>query len=516
MKNLFKKCDKLSYVLKLKVILFVCLLFSVYDAGAEHLISQSKVDSATTSTVVDDYSAVTSLVLDVTDVNAVMVTTSFETRKAAGILGRRVSFKLTSSAAGSSGVIVRDLGGAAYEARGLGTMVHVFDVSALSGPVIFELEHATGTVGEATITKASLNAISLTTAILKEDLPYSMKHVTAVTNATTVTSSSIPGTTTDVIPLYHMGDVFVTASLNADKITTDLGAGSWELQYRMGNSSTWFSLGTSISRTMLNNSGKGIISLVALLEDADKGNYYFRIAHRKESLSTTITSENVTLVAVGLTQKRGFFNGYQQTGETIETYSTAKEPAVSFDFRPYLDCEFYMHAQFMVTASDVADAPVFDLTMSDGLYDGMDHERFVVSATDVGSGGITGLAQGLVGQNIYTAGLRHATPDAGVTLYTGNIVLCGIELTDLPIYATGTDGLEVSNQRIYSAANKIIVESEGTEFKNVRVVDIAGRQIYKAGSNSNHFEIPIYRTGVYVVSLVQDGKETIKKVQVNL
>ena len=253
--------------------------------------------------------------------------------------------------------------GTGVESWGIGTLVHIFDTSTLSGNVTYVLEHSNKGVmdpGRNVFSSSRLTAVALTTEINNFELSNDVKRLDI--DETTILSDFQPvrGLTSDLLSLYAEGDFYVAASINSRSDGTDT-TGEYKLEYSIDAGNNWSDLGKEVRRSMGNNFDEGIISLVGLLQ-GNKGihsNYQFRISHRRVSGFNTIITNNANLVVVALSHSNGFFPTFYSEvstpGVSISGASTPSALVTSSEFTSVADIDgvgtnLFVHAQYRVSA----------------------------------------------------------------------------------------------------------------------------------------------------------------------
>jgi hypothetical protein len=116
-----------------------------------------------------------------------------------------------------------------------------------------------------------------------------------------------------------------------------------------------------MKRTMYNTYDDGIILLVGLLQGQNSGTTYrFRISHRRESGTNTITTNNTNLVAIALALGNGYFPSFYSelgtTGLNITGVSTPAAEVTSSSFIAAADItgvgpDLYVNAQYLISSS---------------------------------------------------------------------------------------------------------------------------------------------------------------------
>jgi len=435
---------------------YVCFLLFVFllivKANSQTLDGVTATGSATTNS--STFSTVTgaSVTVDVTNVDYVLLLSSFELQMISpGIENREASLRIVDNANPgtiNSGSFKRSLSAAKATDYGIGSIVHIFDVSASSGNKTYELQHAFSTTARTLTTSGTLVAISLSTATI--DLNNANQ---SVSSAVTMggTWSVVTGTETSVLTTTASGGFYVSASV--ESLTTTFNTSStaeWKLQYKKGAAGTWTDLSNSVQRSMSNTSDKGLISLVGYLPDnSSAGDYYFRIAHKRISATSTIQTTAANIVAVSLASASGVFPIYNASGTGLTTTSSTMTNAVTSTFTPDINTDVFIHSQYEITANALTNSPKYDLYVDNSILDGADQRRYVSSSSDIGSGASVSLAENLIADTEYQVSLRHASASSN-TLTTNNVLLTGFALTlnsgPLPVELLSFDAFQLFNE----------------------------------------------------------------------
>lgn len=369
--------------------------------------------------------------IDVSGVNAVMVLSSFDTRFDRGTDAREGLYKLTDGSSESQ-VIQQSLNSSGGMEIGIGTLVYIFDASAQSGQVNYILQHSSNS---RLLVKSSgtVVAIPLTTSASGVDLPHDLKSISSAvyTSATLNEWTPVSGLSTKGIQLASDGNVYVSASINC--FANGSGIGEWILQYS-SDQSIWIDIGSATSRSLTAARQYATASLSWIMENLVAGTHYFRIAHRQTQGSEgDVRTLNSNLIACGLiyeaipgtTRK---FPSFVHQKPSSSTSLTSMSPAISFSIDPANETDLFFQAQYVASADDDTDAAAYDLSIDQGILDGVDQSQHIPSATFTGGGGSVGFGSSLQVGTPYGISLRHQTA-FGTTLTTQNITLAGFQLS---------------------------------------------------------------------------------------
>lgn len=393
--------------------------------------------NGTTTSNIFETVGVGSVTVDVTGANKVYVIATFTSKTESGsaLAGYRTADNADPNNI-SSGEIHRSHNGT----YGIGSVVHLFDVSQLSGNRTYVLQHKTdaGTL----YTAYTLTAIVLFdgTDELNSDLKILSEPASVPASWETLIESSILSTT---------GGFYIAAVTNSQKTSgADLSVGEWKLQYIETSVTNWRDLSYTIPRST-SGTGMGVIKLVGFLPNNISGEYKFRVVHRKTVGEDPIISVRTQLVVIALGTENGFFPAFNAARASSTTSSTSLSSILEDQITPQSNTDIFLHAQYGCTSDGISNAPFYDVFVNkdaENILDGMDHYRALSNASDLGSGVASGLATGLESNQAYRVGLRHAST-TGRTLTTTGAYLCGFGLNRsslpfiAPITVNATDGL---------------------------------------------------------------------------
>ncbi len=407
-----------------KYFVFVIVIFAFeIVTNAQALPAVSATGSASTTS--SSFSTVTgaSVTINTTDVNAILVVSTFQLDMSeATAAERNAGLRIIDVADDNinSGEIHRSLSNAKSTDFGIGSVVYIFDVSALSGDRTYSLQHNMSNNRTLT-TNATIVAIAL-----KYGSEYLKNDVQRVSAPVSMSGSwtEVTGSTTTITSTFD-GGFYVAASIQSI-CTTAPAVGEWKLQYQI-DSGTWTDLTYAVERSMSNTSDIGIINLVGTLHDGSlAGEYKFRIAHRE--LSGVAITSVANIVAVSLGTIDGVFPVFLKQATEATTTSTSLENAVTTTMTPVANTKLFIHAQYEMSATAESNSPTFDLYVDNAMLDGSNQKRFLSSSSDYGSGASVGLSDELTADTTYIVSLRHAST-AEVTLSTNSISLNGFGLT---------------------------------------------------------------------------------------
>lgn len=460
---------KKSRTLILGLLLLFMFIQPTQGQNYDYLKSATATGSGTTTDNSQSWTDVVSVTIDVTNVNYVHVAASMNMRPDGDNTGNRTAIyniyrsDLTTDKSGIIRRQVSNSGESGVEGWGIGTLVHIFDVSTITGDKTFVLEHSNGGTSadnSNVFTSARLTAISLTTAINEYNLGNDVKRLDADVTIDTFEFAAVAGLTTDAISLPLTGDFYVTASING-KADESGSIAEYKLQYSADGGTNWTDFGKSVHRSMMSSSDDGIVSLVGLLLGREaSNNFKFRVAHRLSSGVATITTHNSNLVAIALTHNGGgyfpaFYKEVDATGVEITGVGTPPETVTSTTFTAAADINeigtgLFINTQFLVNGSNLDEKSDPKQRMRAGNQlcikgasevDMEEYYRYLPNNDNMGSGGFIGLMSDLEDGGSYTIGMKHqidyvSNPDAteDEILTTSQVILCGFQTYDQPYF----------------------------------------------------------------------------------
>lgn len=430
------------------LILSFCVCFYAYTQS----LSSAKIETTgnTNSTSFVTVNGTSSVSLDVTDVNKVLV------------VGTLTSKTISGNSTGSYRICdisdPENINSGNFELThtskdGIGTVVYVFDVSGYSGNRTWAFQHCTD-AGEIS-TSCSLTAIALYdgadnlvsgTATLATPLELN-------SNLETVCSISAIELVSNT---QNKGGVYIAASIQNQKTdggTTISASGQWVLQYKLSSESTWTNLNYFISRSPLGEQ-KGMVSLVAALPDnIGNGNYDFRVAHQKTAGTATFVTQKCNLVAVSLRTDNGYFPIFSSSKQYANTTSASLTPVLENIIIPQSNTDVFVHAQYAVQANGLTQSTKHDVTLSKSgsiVYDGTDFNKYLHNSSHKCSGSVSALIEDLDLDSIYCLSFRHASA-SGRNLNTSEtfLVCFGLDRSSIsfisPVTVNSTEGLKSSS-----------------------------------------------------------------------
>lgn len=519
------------------------------------LYSQDYLKSATNTgsgVTTDNSIAWTNLVttsIDVTGVSKILVTASINMRPdGSSTAGREGNYRIFSSALpDDSGIIkrqIKSINESGVESWGIGTLVHIFDVSSVASPSTFSvtLEHSNqgGSSSNRNVySSARLTAVALTTTANAYELSNDVKRINEGSEEVSSTSTSfsgVTGTLTNAISLPYKGSIYVMASINGR--SSAAGAiGEYQLETST-DGTNWSLLGRPVKRSMVNFFDDGIISLIGLLPNQNPGsNYQFRVAHRRISGTAPLITRNVNIVAVGLSHNGAYsfptFYIENITGSTISGVSTpdALVASTSFTSNNAISTELpdlFVSAQFLVSASGLLTSVnpyqrmrgKNQLFLDDGTTVLTDNAyyRYIPDNANFGSGGTIGLVENMTALTPYTIGMNHgveAISSSGTktaVLTTEEVILMGFQTFDQPSSTLSTNEEFLSEGlTLFSRDNKVILKSNKLIDANIKIYNILGQLVVEDKfKNQNEMSVNVNYNGI-VFGIIELKNRTFSK-----
>lgn len=413
--------------LKNRIIALLPFLFVLNNIFSQTLPSTSVQVSGSTSSNTFNTLNNGTVTLNVTGVNKVFVIANFSSRTNSGTA--KASYRIADEADPTSfkSNEIDISHNATFQS---GSVIHIFDVSSLSGNRTYAFQQSTdaGTV----TTHVTLTAIALYDG--NNQLEADMAH-----QAGQAVSGSVFSSVLTSQPVNSTAGFFVTAVLNGLKLTgIENTTNEWKIQYKSSASSTWLDLNLTIPAS-ITGTGSRAVSLTGFLPETFSGNYQFRVVHRKLIGSDTYLTEKTQLAVIALGTSGGYFPGFKTTNATASTTSTTLTSYLETSFTPSADTDLFVQSQSSCNSNISSNAPTFDIYLnkrSVNIFKSQDMFKAISGSTEFGGTVSTGKITNLQKDSTYNIGLRHAAT-SGSTLTTNNSVLCGFALTRInqPIIA---------------------------------------------------------------------------------
>ncbi len=451
--------------IKILLALFVILMMTLSTNAQDYLLSTSGTGDGTTTDNSKAWTDIASVTIDVTDMSNLLISVGINMRPdGVEITGREANYRIYRSddITDNSGIIKRQMvrnGETGDESWGVGTLVHIFDVSLLSGNKTFVLEHSNqgnSETGRNVYSNTKMTAVALTTKTNNYELSNDLKRLDADVTTTSATFVPVTGLTTSSISLPIDGDIFVSVSINGRSNGSSVA--EYILQYSTDDGANWADLGKPVKRSMINTWDDGIVSLVAMLQDQTAGSgFQFRVQHRRVSGTSTITTHYCNLIAVALAHSGddyfpSFYSELGTTGVNITGVSTSPSTVLSASLLTNFDINssgpnLFIGAQYLVSASNLDESTPQRMRAGNNLFvdDGTDvkleeYYRYIPDNSNYGSGGFFGLVTNLNENTEYIVGMKHqvayvSNPNDPVNedevLNSSQVILTGFQTYDV-------------------------------------------------------------------------------------
>jgi hypothetical protein len=379
--------------------------------------------------------------IDVTGVNKVYVIATFSSWMSEGTA---LTTYRTADLADPDNICSDEINRSNNATRGIGSVIHIFDVGAFSGERTYAFQFKTDA--------GTLNSVVTLTAIALFDGTDHLNcdHVN-LTGQAELTAEWQPLLTSDTVS--SSGGYYVASVTNSRKSSGgETVVGEWKIQFREVSDTLWNDLSYTIPRST-SGTGVGVINYVGALYNSITGNYQFRVVHRKTVGDDPVVSENTQLVVIGLGTDNGYFPVFISSQPLAVTSDTAFTSVLENYIKSQTNTDLFLHSQYGCSSDGTSDGPRYDLYMLDDAtvkYNGIDYHRSLANANDLGSGVISGFISSLEEDLSYRVSVRHAST-TGRTLTTNSAYLCGFGLTRSslpfinPVTVNATEGLTSSS-----------------------------------------------------------------------
>lgn len=549
-----------------KITLLIFTLFSLtfqISYGQDYLESVTSTGSGTTTDNSIAWTNITSVTIDVTNISNVLVTASINMRPdGTNTNSREANYRIYRSGAATdnSGLIRREIysnSETGVQSWGIGTLVHIFDTSGLSGTVTYRIEHRNTLSGanRNVFSNVQLTAVALTTEINGNELSNDVKRITTG-EAIPTTYAPVSGLTTDAISLPLAGDIYVAASINSTGVFSLFTSGDRVAEYKLEYSTdgiSWSDLGKPVKRNLYVASffgdgidDYGIISLVSVLENQDIGaTYKFRVAHKVTGgFAEFFQTQNSNIVAVALAHDNGYFQSFysevNSAGVSIINGTSPTEVTSSI-FTACTDiggigANLYVHSQYLISASNLNESAVppqrmrasNQLFLDNGTTEiaADTYLRYIDKNGRFGSGGFIGLAEDLDSGGNYTVSMKHAVdnisnPDGTLdeTLTTSEVILTGFQTYDKPDPSLGILDNELTEKlKIYSTPTTVEIRNEHPIDAEIKIYNTIGQLIstnYLNNEANTSITLNNHQKNILIVLIKIDGDVLAKKVILN-
>ncbi len=454
-----------SIITRSLCIIFLFFTTNLIAQNHDYLLTATNTGSGVTTDNSKAWTDLTSVTIDVSNISNVYLTAAINMRPdGSNTNGREGNYNIYQSdnTANNSGVIKRQMihnSEPGVQSWGVGTLIHIFDVSSLTGNKTFVLEHRNNGSSQTSrnvYSSARLTAVSLTTNTHSNELSHDNK--TLLTYVTTTSSNyvPIPGLETDAISLPFKGDIYVALSING-KASGSNTVAEYKLEYSTDNGITYNDLGKKVKRSMYNSYDDGMISLTAMIQDQAPGDQYkFRVLHERVSGTAIVSSGNANLVAIALAHEGGGYfpsiYSHEEAGNNITGVSTPAQKVTSTNFTSASDIgsikpQLFVSTQYLVTVTGLKTSVNSDqrmrgsnqLILSDAstTTSTEPYYRYISSNGSYGAGAFVGLTGTLDQQTTYAIRMNHdldyvSNPDAteDEVLTTSEVIMCGFQTFD--------------------------------------------------------------------------------------
>lgn len=365
-----------------------------------------------------------SVTIDVTNIDKVYVIVSFTSTTNSG--NALASYRVVDSSDSniSSEIIERTHNGT----PGVGSVIHSFDVSSFSGNRTYVFQHKTDA--------QTLNTSGVITAIGLNDGTYALNSFFSNNSS----SVEIPSTW-DVISesgsISSDGGFYVNAVINCQKTSgTAIAVAEWKLQYSIAGEDDWIDLSYTIPRSVT-GTGIGVIKLVGALSNSVTGSYKFRVMHRKTVGTDSYSTNKCLFSVISLGNQGGYFPVLVVSSPSSSTTSTSLTSLFDVEFTSSVNTDLFFHAQYGLQSNGTSNAPTHDVVVNKRnttVFDGLDFYRALSNSSDRGSGALSGLVSGIIGDSLYTLSFRHAsTFSRSLTTIGAYIVGIGMSRSSQPL-----------------------------------------------------------------------------------
>ena len=228
-------------------IFFLVSSLQDFAQNYDYLLTATDTGNGSTTNNSQAWTDLTSVTVDVTNISYLYLSATINmSPDGSNNSGREGNYNIYQSddPTNNSGIIKRQIiqnSEPGVESWGLGAIVHIFDVSALTGNKTFTLEHSNQSVssnGRNVYSFARLSAVALTTTINGHELSNDCKTLSTYVSTTSSTYTPIPGLESDAISLPFKGDIYVALSING-KANSGGTVAEYKLEYSTDNGATY-------------------------------------------------------------------------------------------------------------------------------------------------------------------------------------------------------------------------------------------------------------------------------------
>ncbi len=482
-------------------------LFLIIQVIISHAIFSQNLPNAssngTSSTTSTSFVNVTdaSVTVDVTNANKVLLiaTLTSKTSSGASTGGYRIADNSDNNI--NSGEFLHTHSGK----DGIGTIVHIFDVSSLSGNRTYAFQHKT--------TAQTLNTSATITAIVLYDGEYQLTNDIQQLGSPIVVSdsnwSSVVSKTNFNLPAQ--GGIYVAASVQNQKTSggTAVVSGEWILQYKKSSDSEWKNMNYPIFRAPLGEQ-IGMASLVGSLpNNTDAGNYDFRLAHRRITAPSEfdLVTQACNMVVVALGYENGYFPILSSTKPTASTTSTSLVPVIETVIKPQSNTDIFVHTQYGLRSNGTTEPCTHDIQLKKRgieISKSINYLKYIANNNHRCSGSTSVIFEDMEMDSVYNIDFRHASrPSRSMTTSETFMTIWGLNRSSLPfvspITVYASEGLSSASYSTIKAAfddiNSGLFRGEITIHVNDNTTETASCLINASGTGStNYSSILIYPT----------------------
>ena len=442
-----------------------------------------------------------SVTMDVTDANKVLLiaTLTSKTSSGASTGGYRIADNDDNSI--NSGEFQLTHSGK----DGIGTIVHIFDVSSLSGNRTYTFQHKTSA--------QTLNTSATITAIVLYDsdnqLVNDIQQLATPLAAEDSDWATVVSKTEFNLPAQ--GGIYVAASIQNQKTSggSAVVSGDWIMQYKKTGDSDWKDLNYPVFRAPLGEQ-IGMVSLVAALpNNTEAGNYDFRVAHRRTSGPSAhqLVTQACNMVVVALGYENGYFPILSSTKPTASTTSTSLVPVIETVIKPQTNTDVFVHTQYGLRSNGTTDPCTHDIQLKKRgieISKSINYLKYIANSSHRCSGSASFLLENMEKDSIYNIDFRHASrPSRSMTTSETYMTIWGLSRSSSPLVSPITvyasEGLSSASYSTFKAAiddiNSGLFRGEIIIHVNDNTTETAASIIDASGiGNTNYSSILIYPT----------------------
>ncbi len=435
---------KFGSLLILALLVSFSACFGQIQAGSGNP-AQTKTESVSMTTVGSPivFSSATSSSLN--NATAVLVVANIEGQVASSSDKNVTGYYELYDGSTSSAEISRFVVAKEYTDYGLAAVANIFTYGSSQTERNYSLRHRRESVAASRNVFSTGNMLAI---VLDDDnvtLPYSVKSISDETVTLAEGTKSIALTKTSAINLSNPAGIYLNVAFST--FGTVAHTGTWGIYTSTTVNGTYTLVpGGSITRSHNSNVDQsGAATITVLLENQSVGDHFFEVRH--STTAGTMTTRNLTLVAVGLADKNSPYEVYPTfsgLGGSATSTSSSLTSAITQTLDPSISASnsFFIHSTFNMSSSTVIAPSAFSFSEDgDGsLTPTPITFRRYIPAGGTGSGGLVGLLTGLGAGDIPKGSLNHQS-DGSSTLTTDNINIVGFQLNpQTPVTWGGGNG----------------------------------------------------------------------------